>query len=257
MAAPVPLYSPLNHSEESSAPRRRLVGGRPSSYLVVGEGVSHRHVASPPNLLGCRAPQVPSIGQGWASQGVARRDGPGGSDAGRAVVILSASSASIRRPVSAPTRPASTRAGPRDRCPVSSVGCRRLNVQVSSVRPPVSGVGVRCPRVPTSAVSDRAEVMERGSGQAAARLDGRGRGRWLGSGQVEAWPTKIGRMCARGSPSVGSRRAVRGSPSPGGLCPMSHLHHCCSEPAQTVRRPKRRTWHRRPPQTPKGKRNDV
>src|SRR5215212_5531334 len=82
---------------------------------------------------------------GWASQrAVARRGGPGGPDAGRAFVTLSASSASVRCPVSSvrcPVRATSVHA-----ClstgPLSSVRCGRLSVQVSAVRRPLSASGV-------------------------------------------------------------------------------------------------------------------
>jgi hypothetical protein len=91
---------------------------------------------------------------GWASQrAVARRGGPRGPDAGRAVVTLSASSASVRCPVSGvrcPVRATSVHA-----ClsmgPLSSVRCGRLSVQVSAVRRPLSASAVcalprrRCP----------------------------------------------------------------------------------------------------------------
>jgi hypothetical protein len=73
----------------------------------------------------------------------------GGADAGRAVVTVSATSASVRRLVS----------GGSVQCPrvpvhrpVSRVRCGRLSVQVS---------GVRCPCVPAVAVSDRSEVVGR------------------------------------------------------------------------------------------------
>jgi hypothetical protein len=70
------------------------------------------------------------------------------------------------------------------RCPVRASGVPRVPVQVIGVRCPVrvserpgvqcpaSGVrcGVRCPCLPASAVSDRDEVVQRGSGQAATRL---------------------------------------------------------------------------------------
>jgi hypothetical protein len=48
--------------------------------------------------------------------------------------------------------------------PMSSVRCGRLRVQVSAVRRPLSGVGVRCLCVAASAVSGRSEVLERGGG---------------------------------------------------------------------------------------------
>jgi hypothetical protein len=95
---------------------------------------------------------------GWASQrAAAGRGGPGGADASRAFVTVSASSASVQCPVRASSVHAclSTR-------PVSTVRCGRLSVQVS---------GVRCPWVPASAVSDRSEVVEDGGG-AGSRMAG-------------------------------------------------------------------------------------
>src|SRR5512133_742372 len=75
---------------------------------------------------------------GWASQrAVARRGGPGGPDAGRAFVTLSASSASVRCPVRATSVHACLSTGP-----LSSVRCGRLSVQVSAVRRPLSASGV-------------------------------------------------------------------------------------------------------------------
>jgi hypothetical protein len=88
---------------------------------------------------------------GWASQrAVARRGGPGGPDAGRAVVTCP-------RP-----RPASG-----VRCPVRATS---IHACLSTGPCPASGAGVRCLCVAASAVSGRSEVLERGGGQAAVRL---------------------------------------------------------------------------------------
>src|SRR5215218_8486230 len=92
---------------------------------------------------------------GWASQrAVARRGGPGGPDAGRAVVSLSASSASVQCPVS----------GASVQCPRFPVPATGVQSPVPSERPgvrccPGSGVGVRCLCVAASAVSGRSEVL--------------------------------------------------------------------------------------------------
>jgi hypothetical protein len=65
--------------------------------------------------------------------------------------------------------------------PVSSVRCGRLSIQVSAVRCPGSGEGVRCLCVAARAVSGRSEVLERGVGRPPYGWDGRGRrGRPLG-----------------------------------------------------------------------------
>jgi hypothetical protein len=141
-----------------------------SDRAAVGETLSragrrpHRRAC-----MGCRAPQAPSTRTRLGVPApVARRGGPGGPDAGRAFVTLSASSASVQCPVSGvrcPVRASSVHA-----ClstgPMSSVRCGRLSVQVSAVRRPVSasGVGVRCLCVAASAVSGRSEVLEHGGG---------------------------------------------------------------------------------------------
>ena len=109
---------------------------RPSSCLVARGAVSRRQIASRPSLHGSRALLAPSTGT-WL--GVPARDRSAwwprrGPDAGRAVVTLSASSASVRCPVRASV---STRACPRDRCPVSCAGGR----------PSVLGVQCPTPRV--------------------------------------------------------------------------------------------------------------
>jgi hypothetical protein len=80
------------------------------------------------------------------------------------LVALSASSASVRRPVSGVSVQCPRVRCPRDRCPVSGV------------RRPVSGVSVRCPCVPASAVSEPGEVVERGgaAGSHTARPAGVG-----------------------------------------------------------------------------------
>jgi hypothetical protein len=131
---------------------------------------------------------------GWASQrAVTRLVGPRGPDADdRAVVTLSGSSARVRRPVSGASVHAclSTR-------PASGVRCGRLRVQVSSVRRRCP-VGVRCPCVPASMVSDRSGVVERGGGQAAAWLGWPGSA-WVPvvsttgslSAQVGAWRSEL------------------------------------------------------------------
>ena len=114
---------------------------------------------------------------------------------------LSASSASVRYPVS----------GASDQCPrlpvhVTGVQCpvrayERPDVRcpASAVRRPVwaSGVGVRCLCVAASAVSGRSEVMQRGGGQAAARLG------WPGSAWSPAASTtgsssaRVGASCSK------------------------------------------------------------
>ena len=98
---------------------------------------------------------------GWASQrAAAGRGGPGGADAGCAFVTVSASSASVRLPVSGasvqcPRVPVHATGV---QCPVRTserpgVRCGRLSVQVSGVQCPVSSVAsgvhafrVRCVR---------------------------------------------------------------------------------------------------------------
>jgi hypothetical protein len=126
--------------------RRGAARPRRSDQAAAGETLSragrrsHRRAC-----MGCRAPQAPSTRTrlGVLAR-VARRGGPGGPDAGRAFVSLSASSASVRCPVSGvrcPVRATSVHA-----ClstgPVSSVRCGRLSVQVSAVRRPVWASGV-------------------------------------------------------------------------------------------------------------------
>jgi hypothetical protein len=87
--------------------------------------------------------------------------------------------------------------------PCRVLGQRPASVSGASVqcprdRCPVSGAGVRCPCVPASAVSDRNEVVERGGGQAAARLGWPG-SVWLpavsttgsSSAQGGAWRSKL------------------------------------------------------------------
>jgi len=121
---------------------------------------------------------------GWASQrAVAGRGGPGGPDAGRAVVSLSASSASVRRPASGVQCPVSgVRCERHPRLPVhgtvSSVRCGRLSVQVSAVRRPLSGV--RCPAsgvcaLPRPLCPAEVRSWSAGVGRQPYGWDGRGR----------------------------------------------------------------------------------
>jgi hypothetical protein len=156
---------------ESSAPRRTLAGGATERCLVVREPVSRRQVTSDPSLHGSRELRAPSIGTHLGvdrrpsarSLGVMAQDGP---DAGHAVVTLSASSASVRRPVF----------GPSVQCPhvpvhATGVQCPVRASERPGVQCPTSGVRA-CPRPlgPTEVRSWSATV-----GQAAARWDGRGR----------------------------------------------------------------------------------
>jgi len=150
--------------------RRGAARPRRSDQAAAGETLSragrrpHRRAC-----MGCRAPQAPSTG---TRLGVPARGRsawwPGGPDAGRAFVSLSASSASVRCPVSGVRCPVSATSV--HAClstgRVSSVRCGRLSVQVSAVRRPLSGV--RCGR-PVSVRcrvrwSGRSEVLGRGGG---------------------------------------------------------------------------------------------
>jgi hypothetical protein len=171
-----------------------------------------------------------------------------GPDAGRADVTLSASSASVRRPVS----------GASDQCPRLAVHATGVQCPVRAserprVRRPVwASVSVRC----ASAVSDRGEIGERGGGAghrtagmagvgvvarrvpdrlvvhpsrslrsklAQAVLDqrrrrpgpGRRPGRWLGSGQVDRVADKDRSDAREDLPPVGSRWAARSPPAAG------------------------------------------
>jgi hypothetical protein len=119
---------------------------RPSSRLVVRE---HKHGLG---VSGCGR---------W-------RGGQGGPDTSCAVVTGSAFVSGIRCPVSGATVRWST--GP---VQVTGVRCGRLSVQVSTVRPPASGV--RCPWVAASAVSNGNEVV--GVVEAGSRMAGMARGR--------------------------------------------------------------------------------
>ena len=99
----------------------------------------------------------------------------------------------VAQEVRMPAAPSSACPRPRPasgiQCPVSGASdqCPRLPVHGTAVQCPVraserpgvrcpaSGVGVRCLCVAASAVSGRSEVLERGGGQAAARLEWPGR----------------------------------------------------------------------------------
>jgi hypothetical protein len=105
-----------------------------------------------------RRPEHHGSASSARSLGVVAQEGP---DAGRAVVALSASSVSVRRPVRASTVHACL-----SMRPVSSVRCGRPSVRASGVQCPVSGVRAF---PPASAVSNRSELVERGGGQAAAQ----------------------------------------------------------------------------------------
>jgi hypothetical protein len=95
---------------------------------------------------------------------------------------------------------------PSDRCPVSGVRCGRLSVQVSSVRPPVSGVrGFRRPLCPTGMTSWSVVV-----GQAAARLG------WPGVGVV-ARRVQDGASSARGRSLALEAGAGHAGPAEGRL----------------------------------------
>ena len=144
--APFALRSTRNHPR--TAVRRGAARPRRSDQAAAGETLSragrrpHRRAC-----MGCRAPQAPSTRTRLGVPAHGRSAWwPGGPDAGRAFVSLSASSASVRCPVSGVRceRPVSTLACPRDRCPVSGAGvrCGRLSVQVSAVRRPVWASGV-------------------------------------------------------------------------------------------------------------------
>jgi hypothetical protein len=142
---------------------------------------------------------------GWASQrAVARHGGPGGRDAARAVVTLSASSASGRCSVSGVSVQCS-------RVPVHATGvqCPVRASERPGVRRPVWASGVRafpCPLCPTGVRSWSAAV-----GQAAARLE------WPGlawspavsrsgssAARVGAWCSKLRRPCwASGGAGLG------------------------------------------------------
>jgi hypothetical protein len=170
------LRSTRNHSEESSAPGRGLA----------------RRVTQ----------QLPGSARAGTRLGVqhavARRGGPGGPDAGCAVVALSASvsGASVRCP----------------RLPVQAIGVR---CPVRASERPVSGVGVRCPRLPASAVSDRKEVRSVAVSQAATRLGQRRSALpWSSWAVVGLWPVRPRadreKLDAReGRPSVGSKQRPR------------------------------------------------
>jgi hypothetical protein len=143
----------------------------PSSCLVVREAISRSKMASLPSLHGLprrrrRRPQE----HGWASS--ARSLGMVAQEV--RMPAVPSSPCPRPRPASGaqcPKRATSVHACLSTRS-VSSVRCGRLSVQVSAVRRPTSGVGVRCPCVPASAVAGRSEVVDRGGG-AGRRTAGR------------------------------------------------------------------------------------
>jgi hypothetical protein len=160
--------------------------------------------------------------------------------------------------------------------PASGVRCGRLRVQVSSVRRRCP-VGVRCPCVSASMVSDRIGVVERGAGQAAVWLG------WPGSAwepvvyttgslsaQVRAWRSELAQAvlasggvglalavvvgggwpwrrrprgrpgeaeCARGSPVGREPGAQRGSSSCGRVRGMSPSTIAAQSPPRAVSLP--------------------
>ena len=213
--------------------------------------------------MSCRALQAPSTGPLWASQrAVARRGGPRRSGCRpclrHPVRVLGQRSASSVRC----ERPVSTRACPRDRCPVRAserpgvgVRCGRPVSVRSRVRCPtgvrswsaavgrqppagMAGVGVVARRVHGRLVvcPSQSMALEAGAGllgQRRRRLGlGRRRGRWLGSGRVDRVADQNRPDAREDRPSLGSRGAQRGSPSCARLRGTSDLHHCCSESAE-------------------------
>jgi hypothetical protein len=106
--------------------------GRRSSLLVVREAVSCWQVAPPPSRHGCQSPRrCPQEHGGASHRAAAGRSGPGGADAGHALVTVSMSSASVRHPVSG-----------------ASVQCPRVPVHATAVQCPMQTSerpGVRCP----------------------------------------------------------------------------------------------------------------
>jgi hypothetical protein len=204
---------------------------RPSSWLVVREAVSRRQVAHRRVVMVAkRRRRCPQEHGGVAQRAPAAHGGPGGAGAGRALVSVSGSSASVRCPVSG--------AGVQQhaclsRRPLSGVRCGCLSVQMS---------GVRCPAWCPVSVGSRVHGVRPGGcggvapGQAAAWLgwpasawspavstaswsaaesepDDRGWPRSAGSGEGSAWtwPPFVGGGCGSGwVDRVGDRDGLDG-----------------------------------------------
>jgi hypothetical protein len=215
MATTLPLYprSILQRTAvRRGAPRARPGGatkqllGSARGYLALEDGLT----AEP--AWAAEAPQAPSTGTRLSVQrAVARHGGPGGPDAGRAFVTLSASTASVRRPVSeasdqcprvpvhaigvqCPLR-ASERPGVR--CPASDVRCGR----------PVWASGVRAfprPLWPAGVRSWTAAV-----GQAAARLGGPGSAWSPDASMTGSWSARVGAWRSKLAQAVMGQRRCR------------------------------------------------
>jgi hypothetical protein len=170
---PPPSRSTLDpkSSEDSSAPRRRLAAGGATEQLAGSarrQSRSGRWPGAEPSWLPSTAEAVHRKTVGWPS---ARPLGVAQEVRIRTVPLLRCPVLD-QRPASIVRceRPGSTRACPRDRCPVSGAG---PSVQVSGVRCPVWASGVRAfprPLCPTGVRSWRAAVGRQPHG-----WDGRGR----------------------------------------------------------------------------------
>jgi hypothetical protein len=239
MAATAPLYARPESSEDSNAPRRGLAGGATEQL--------------PCKAAGSLAPaDGPTAEPSWSpsTAGAVHRNTVGWPSARPLGVVAQEGRTPAVPPSACPhPRPAAV-----VQCPVrtsSLHACLPTTGVQSPVseRPgcPVSAVGVRCPSVPASAVSDQDEVVE-GGGGAGSRVAGMAgsacsptvsttgssepggsrlrRPRWarggvgldsaivVGGGGAVArsivWATRIARMRARIAPLVGEPGAPRG-----------------------------------------------
>jgi hypothetical protein len=139
---PFALRSTRNHLRRAVRRGAAKTAERPSSRLAEQQAVPRWQVALPASRHGCQAPQALSARHGWVAQHARSVWWPGGADAVRGFVTVSASSASVRRPVS----------GTSVQCP------RRLSARLlSSVR---CGASER-PRVRRPALSVRRPVSVR------------------------------------------------------------------------------------------------
>ena len=198
---------PLALRSTRNRPRRAVRRGaawpaeRPSSCLVVREAVSRWQVASRRAGMGCRALQAPSTGTRLGVPARVRSAWWSRRSGGRpCLVTVSASSASVRRPVSG-----------------ASVQCPRVPVH-ASVRCPVRaserpGVGVRRPvwasgvrAVPRPLCPTGVRSWSAAVGQAAARLG------WPGSAWSPAVST-TGSSAARGRSMALEAGAGRAGPA--------------------------------------------
>jgi hypothetical protein len=202
MAAPVPLYSPLNHSEDSKAPRRQLDGG--VAPATDGRGGGRARPGSPAAglswLVGRPDGGCPAERPAWHPAVGRCRRGRQCQDACHGVGAGPRPPCGVRSAV-----PSSGSGGPAVRCPAGGVQCSQCPARPVSGRPvstrPVSS------RLLSASVGPDASI----SSHPRRRGPGRGDGQPLPQERVESrWAAASwsGSMDGRAGPDA--RRGCRG-----------------------------------------------